>query len=81
LCTADVLVVAGCSLIDTDFHLRALIGSVARQRKQAGNRYKRVAIVGDIVTRRKWMKALRATFSQQAGYKTFEGFLGQELHV
>jgi SIR2-like domain len=33
---ADVLVIIGCSLVDTDFHLRALFSRVAKWRKKEG---------------------------------------------
>jgi hypothetical protein len=75
LCDAEVLVVMGCSLVDTDFHLRALIGRVAKHRKQNGQRYKKLIAVADVKTRRKWLGALKATYQTKEGYKSFEAFL------
>jgi hypothetical protein len=81
LCNAEVLVIIGCSLIDTDFHLRALIGRVARSRKKADRRIKRLILVGEVTARRKWARALRARFISKSDHKTLEHFLNKELGV
>jgi len=81
LCSAEVIVIVGCSLIDTDFHLRALVGRVARYRKKTDRRIKRLILVGDVKARRKWRRALRARFVSQSEHKTLEGFLKKELGV
>ncbi len=81
LCGAEVLVIVGCSLIDTDFHLRALVGRVARSRKKSDRRIKRLILVGDVKARRKWSRALRARFVSKSEHKTLERFLRKELGV
>jgi hypothetical protein len=81
LCNAEVVVIIGCSLIDTDFHLRALVGRVARSRKKADRRIKRLILVGDVKARRKWARALRARFVSKSDHKTLESFLKKELGV
>ena len=75
LCDAEVVVVIGCSLIDTDFHLRALVGRVAKHRKQNAERLKQLIVVADIKTRRKWFRAFKAAYKKGDGYKFLENFL------
>lgn len=79
LCNAEVLVVIGCSLIDTDFHLRALVGRVARHRKQNLQRFKRLVVVAGVKTRRKWLSAFKAAYQANDGYKSLEAFLTRGL--
>lgn len=55
LCNADILVVIGSSLIDTDFHLRALLSQVARTRKRS-NRSEYVYLVDRTRMRNKWRR-------------------------
>ncbi len=79
LCTAEVLVVIGCSLIDTDFHLRALLSRVVKHRKQAGQPFKRAIFVASTKTRRKWQRALKGSYKATTGYPNFEKLLIKEL--
>ncbi len=78
---ADVIVVVGCSLIDTDFHLRALLSQVARSRKQSGQKFRYVCFVDKTRIRNKWERALRGTYSQSETDKYFDGFLKKRLGV
>ncbi len=34
LCEAELLVVVGCSIVDTDYHLQALLRRVSKERRQ-----------------------------------------------
>jgi hypothetical protein len=80
--TAEAVVVIGCSLIDTDFHLRALIGRVAAVRKAARNPIKRLVLVGDTRTRRKWRRAFKGRVAAAPiEFPRFDAFLQQGLHV
>ncbi len=79
LCDAEVMVVIGCSLIDTDFHLRALVGRVSKHRKQNAGRLKKLIVVADIKTRRKWLGAFKAAYQRNDGYRFLDGFLAKEL--
>src|SRR5690349_9907754 len=72
LCDADVLVVIGSSLIDTDFHLRALFSQVARTRKKQGNKFKFLCLVDRTRVRNKWRRVLRGSFKQLIEYNMFE---------
>jgi hypothetical protein len=79
LCKADVLVVIGSSLIDTDFHLRALLSQVARTRKKQSNKFKYVYLVDRAKVRNKWARVLRGSYNKLIADKTFEKFLHDRL--
>lgn len=79
LCEAELFVLIGCSLIDTDFHLRALISRVVRHRKESGQPFRRAILVADTKTRRKWQKALKGSCRATTGFPRFEAFLKKEL--
>lgn len=81
LCSAEVFIVIGCSLIDTDFHLRALLSRVASYRKQEKCLFKRLILVAPTITRRKWKKALKGSYRATTEYPRFETFLRRELKV
>ena len=79
LCEAELFVVIGCSLIDTDFHLRALLSRVVKHRKETQQPFKRAILVSDTKTRRKWQKALKGSYKATTGFPSFEMFLKKEL--
>lgn len=76
LCDAEVIVVVGCSLIDTDFHLRALLSQVARTRKQQTNKFQYAILVDrSVIVRRKWKTVLRGSFKEAIEYNEFHKLL------
>jgi hypothetical protein len=79
LCSAEVLVVIGCSLIDTDFHLRALISRAVRHRKATIDLLKQTILVAGTKARRKWQKALKGSYRKVKGYPSLDQFLTKEL--
>jgi SIR2-like domain len=79
LCEADVFVVIGCSLVDTDFHLRALLSQVVRIRKQNGGPFKQVYLVDKLRVRKKWLSVLKGSITRVTHHTTFKGFLQKEL--
>lgn len=81
LCKAEALVVIGCSLIDTDFHLRAMLSRVVKYRKKDGSLFKHAIFVAGTKVRRKWQKALRGSYKSTTGYPKFEQFLRKELRI
>lgn len=81
LCSADILVVIGCSLIDTDFHLRALLSRVVKHRKKTGNKFRSAIFVAGTKTRRKWQKALKGSYKATKGYPRFDQFLKKEVNA
>ncbi|HRF10105.1 MAG TPA: SIR2 family protein [Xanthobacteraceae bacterium] len=81
LCEAEAIVVVGSSLIDTDFHLRALFSQVARLRKSKGNKYRHAAFVDRTKIRRKWQAVLKGSYKNQIEYSDFDKFLRRGLSV
>ena len=81
LCSAEVLVVIGCSLIDTDFHLRALLSRVVKQRKKTGAKFRSAIFVAGTKTRRKWQRTLKGSYKNTKGYPRLDQFLRKELGV
>lgn len=81
LCDADVIVIIGCSLVDTDFHLRALFSQVARTRKDKNNKFKRAYFVDRTKARRKWMAVLKGSYIRSTNFPSFEGMLRNGLKV
>jgi len=79
LCAAETLIVIGCSLVDTDYHLRALFGRVTQRRKNEGKRFKRVVFVDRSRIRNKWARALKGSYSKITSYPSFEAFLKREV--
>ena len=76
---AEILVVVGCSLIDTDFHLRALIGRAAHWRKKERNLLHCVFLVDRAKVRRKWASALKGAFKKNKTYRNFSNFMKKEI--
>jgi len=82
LCDAEILVVIGCSLVDTDFHLRLLLSRTSQYRKSFGNLFRRLILVDNSVqVRRKWKAVLKGTRQEVSEYKRFEEFVSKELRI
>ena len=79
LLDAEVVVVIGCSLLDTDFHLQGMIGHAISARKRKKHRFRAAVIVNRSITRRKWLKLLKGSFVAKHGYPTFSAFAGKHL--
>lgn len=75
LCGAEILVVVGCSLIETDYHLHALLRRTSNERKKRG-RFKEIVLVDRARIRRRWGKLFRGASDRFTHYPTFEQFLG-----
>ena len=76
---AEVLVVIGCSLIDTDFHLRALVSRAAKWRKKQSSLFHSVVLVDKkLAVRRKWRRVLRGISTDYKSVNGFEKFLSRE---
>lgn len=79
LCAADTIVVIGCSLIPTDFHLRALIQRAATVRKKNGSQFSCGVFVDKVIVRRRWKRALRGALKQVQEFGDFASF--SKLHL
>lgn len=71
---ADVIVIIGCSLVDSDFHLRGMLSHAIAQRKRQGNPFRAVALVDITRVRNKWRRLFRGSTNKFYGYKTFSKF-------
>jgi len=79
---ADLLVVVGCSLVDTDFHLRALISRVVQYRRKNSRLFNEVFVVDhNLHIRRKWARVLRGAAKKFKHINRFEKFLHEEVRV
>jgi hypothetical protein len=81
LCESEILVVIGCSLVDTDFHLHALLGRVSKYRKNKKALFKRAIFVDRTKVRKKWARALKGSCLRISGYPKLEVFLRKEVKV
>jgi hypothetical protein len=75
LCQSEILVVIGCSLVDTDFHLRALLSRVSKCRKEEGNPFKEAILVDRAKVRKKWARILKGSLLTKANFPNFGAFL------
>ena len=76
LTDADFIVVIGCSLADTDFHLSGMLGHAANVRKQAAKNFSTAIFVDSVRVRRKWERALSGCVGRKEAYPTFAQFAG-----
>jgi NAD-dependent SIR2 family protein deacetylase len=72
---SDVVVVIGCSLVDTDFHLSGMLGHAIRERKRSAHRFEYAILVDKSVVRRKWQRLLKGNVAAKAPYRTFAKFM------
>lgn len=79
LCDTEIFVIIGCSLVDTDFHLRSLLSRISQHRKKT-NKFKKIILVDCVTVRRKWKKVLKGTYQKALEYNTFEKFV-KELKI
>jgi hypothetical protein len=79
LCEADMVVVVGCSLIHTDFHLRALVQRAATIRKKNGSQFRCGFFVDKVTVRRRWQGALRGAVKQAETFGDFASFSKRHL--
>jgi hypothetical protein len=79
LCEADLVVVIGCSLVPSDFHLRALVQRAATVRKKSGSQFHRGIFVDKAKVRRRWQKALSGAVNQVEAFSNFASFSKRHL--
>jgi len=82
LVEAETLVVIGCSLVDTDFHLSGMLGHAVMARKSAHSPFRLVVAVDrGIRVRRKWLRLLKGCALKTRQYSSFEKFArGHLIH-
>jgi hypothetical protein len=73
--TAQVIVVIGCSLVDTDFHLSGMFGRAISERKRQGHKFASAILVDrNLKVRRKWERLLKGNVARTVGYRSFAQF-------
>jgi SIR2-like protein len=71
---SQLLVVIGCSLVDTDFHLTGMLGHAVKEKKNRGERFAGAILVDDVKVRRKWLGVITGCVSQKFAYHRFQQF-------
>ena len=71
---AEALVIIGCSLVDTDFHLSGMLSHAVKKRKSSQNPFELVAAVDRTKVRRKWLALLKGCAVRKIPYTSFEKF-------
>ena len=79
LLECECIVVIGCSLVDTDFHLTGMLSHAVTLRKKGGNPFRLVALVNGTTARRKWERLLKPASLAFLHYPTFERFGNEHL--
>jgi hypothetical protein len=79
LCQSETVVVIGCSLVDTDFHLRALVQRAVTVRKDAGSPFRCGVFVDRARIRRRWQRALKGAVTQAKTFSNFADFSKRHL--
>ena len=75
LLKAEMIVVVGCSLVDTDFHLRALFGRVIANRRLKGRQIAHGIFVDRTRVRRKWRRLFGSVVEHVDSFGTFKKFM------
>jgi hypothetical protein len=71
---AEALVVIGCSLAETDFHLTGMLSHAVKIRKKRMNPFVRSALVDSTRVRHRWLKVLRGCVPGYRGFPRFSNF-------
>ena len=74
LLNAEVFVVIGCSLVDSDFHLAALLGHTVALRKRRQNPFEAIIVVNGVKARKNWIRRLKGSFHAKVAYPRFNRF-------
>lgn len=74
LAQADVIVVIGCSLADTDFHLTGMLSHAIMQRKRDRNKFTKAILVDSVKIRRRWEALFKGCVTQKVSFRRFEQF-------
>jgi hypothetical protein len=72
--TAEIMVVIGCSLVDTDFHLSGMLSRAISERKRLGHKFVSAILVDRARIRRRWERLLKGSIVKKVGYRDFSQF-------
>lgn len=79
LLDAEVLVIIGCSLVDTDFHLGGMLSHAIMMRKTLRRPFIQVVTVDRTRVRRKWLRLLKGCVAANVSYSSFQKFARSHL--
>lgn len=79
LVDAEVLVIVGCSLVDTDFHLGGMLSHAVKVRKGGHRPFTQVVTVDRTRVRRKWLRLLKGCVTANLPYSSFQKFARSHL--
>jgi SIR2-like domain len=80
LVESEVLVVVGCSLVDSDFHLTGMLSNALMKRKRSQSPFWTVAAVDrGLKTRRKWLALVKGCAKTRIHYRSFLHFADRHL--
>lgn len=71
---ADLIVVVGCSLIDSDFHLTGILSRAMREKKRKRKKFYGAILVDRLRVRKKWIRLLKGRAESKYPYTTFKQF-------
>lgn len=81
LIDAEALVIIGCSLVPTDFHLSGMLGHAIKQRKAEKNPFDLVTVVDRTRVRRKWVTLVKGCFRHKLEDPNFSQFARRHLAI
>jgi hypothetical protein len=80
LLEAETLVVIGCSLVDTDFHLSGMLSNAIQRRKNEDRPFAlAVAVDRALQVRRKWLRVVRGCAKKTSQFNSFGAFTDKHL--
>jgi hypothetical protein len=71
---ADMIVVIGCSLIESDFHLSGILSRAMREKKVKGKKFSTSILVDRLRVRKKWERLLKGRVVREDTYPRFSEF-------
>lgn len=72
---AEAIVVVGCSLVETDFHLTGMLGHAVRERKKLRRSFDYAVFVDRTKVRHKWQRLLKGNVRNRVGFPNFARFI------
>jgi hypothetical protein len=74
LVQADLIVVIGCSLADTDFHLTGMLSHAIMEKKNRNEKFAKSVFVDSSKVRRKWQALFKGCLAETASFRRFDQF-------
>ncbi len=72
---AEMIVVVGCSLVDTDFHLTGILSRAMKEKKYKNSKFDVCVLVDRLKIRRKWARLLKGRFDRKETFTNFSKFV------